>query len=135
VPEPTPTPEINPATGLPDVPDGYFWRVKHYWVEYHTAPTLWVQLRKRAPWPLWPTRSVLVASRETDAEDETQKVWIRGYWRWALADPESVPENVAHLAALVWRDQRVSVEQEAARTALVRALDEVAGDYPPKVLS
>lgn len=130
-----PDPATDPATGLPEVPEGYFWRVRHFWEEFQTAPTLRVQLRRHKPWPLLPRRSVLVAQRQSVARDETTTIYINGRSRYAYGNPEAVPGAVRDLATLVYRDQWLALQQEAIRVALMGALDEVAGDYPPKVLA
>lgn len=120
--------EIDEATGLPVLPDGYFWRVRDYTVEIrrNLPPGPWYresyygepqtsgdfEKRVRTVGRRWPRKPLIeVESRVVNRSEAV----------WAVAGEVVTRDNLLSLA----RSALADWEDALAREALL-------GDYPPK---
>lgn len=133
---------IDPKTGLPEVPEGYFWRVTESgfeWGEFYREPRplLTVDLRKRDP-KRWYHRSAPSHSVQSiDLAIYTDESYQRdGYsWsepKWRDHSDEDYQNIIGNAAVKLYERNQVSLEQAAIRERTRTAVAKIVGDYPPK---
>lgn len=132
---------IDPKTGLPEVPEGYFWRVTKSgfeWSEYREPhPLLTVDLRKRDP-KRWYHRSEPSHSvQSVNLSIYTDKMYTRdGFYypepKWRDHSDEDYQNIIRNAAVKLYERNQVSLEQAAIRERTRAAVAKIVGDYPPK---
>lgn len=133
--------ELDSETGLPVLPDGYFWRVtfeNFEWGNYSDPrPSVRVDLRKNLP-NTWYRRnksqSVLHHVGELFDRDATFRrpgTMYREY-RWIEHQDEEIQAFIVDLAKTVYRKHQVALEQVKIRQKTYAQADRFEGDYPPK---
>lgn len=136
---------IDPRTGLPEVPEGYFWRVtksgfewSHGWGRYwEPHPLLTVDLRKRDP-KRWYHRSETSHSVQSiDLAIYTDESYQRdGHpWsepKWRDHSDEDYQNIIRNAAIKLYERNQASLEQAAIRERTRAAVAKIMGDYPPK---
>lgn len=129
--------ELSLETGMPVLPENYFWHVKFETSPYFTVPSLYVQIRKRHRFGFW---SLVVGDNvglgyvdPRDAEAGRTSRSDREYDLVPLP-VEYYPEQILKLAenVLALREEQFAEEEQykefwAAKKAL-------SGNYPPKKL-
>jgi hypothetical protein len=128
--------EIDPITGMPEVPPGYFWRV---WVgqdnSFNYYDTISVQLRKHEPRWWSKNRSVLVSCKEAWARSSNETEGpIHGYPRYWPMDPDTIHENIRRFAFDVYAQHEEELIYHQRWTESKAKLKAIVGDYPPKKL-
>lgn len=132
--------DIDPATGLPEVPENYRWKVRFVESEYRLYPTLTVALQKkgRAFWKTLEDASYRLGWENDPTKFELERMhkdlvsW-RGY-KYALIDPSEYPEYILDAANKVLIKQARSIERETWDKKLNETQTALAGTYPPKSL-
>lgn len=134
--------EIDPATNMPVVPEGHFWRVKFenhgYYRERYSVT---VQLRKKhqgfKEWfeYNWFGKSYLVASHSVNLFYHGTKVWdADGYYYLEPVLPKDWAASVKQAYEGVLARLEEYLESLEYQAAAKTAIKELAGDYPPKKL-
>jgi hypothetical protein len=112
---------INPETGLPSLPGGYFWRVENA-SRYSTDPSaiivrLMQKIVRKVSYPVklhwWSLRYTTLTN------EEHEEVYITGHYAKGV-HPQAILD-AANVCIKKW-------EQEKIRNSLL-------GDYPPKSLN
>lgn len=115
--------DINYTTGLPELPEGYWWRVKREDIE-HYGSWVSVNIMRRVP----------KRSFWTDKPHPTKTttvVFVYSYERWEKFASATAPKvRIFEIAAHVLRkaEDRWRTENQADEVT------DLLGDYPPKRL-
>lgn len=118
---------IDPSTGLPELPEGHFWRVETFEVAIWRKWTVH-SIRKRR-WPRSPVTEVVDhEERVVFQRQETMSWWVSG-----IAMPDASFDRVTEANLLpraiamygFWK-KCMAEHNESAR---------ITGDYPPKTIN
>jgi len=126
--------EIDEATGLPVLPDNYYWQVEVVWERYQSVPTAFVTLRKRRSWVSIAEDSVLMGALHPDDIAEGRDTYTR---RRDLVkiDPEKYSVCIARLAGKVLDKHAEQLIAEGYYARFRTEAKRLSGKYPPKSLN
>lgn len=132
---------IDESTGLPQVPEGFYWKVRYTlpgngtFDEWRTI--LNVALVKREPKWYNKDRVVPIQSRKISLQDG-ERYFRNSYGgqQPILIDPEDrdYSELVLEQATMIYKAHQVQLKSIDIKRRAVSALQKVSGDYPPKKL-
>lgn len=139
---------IDESTGLPVLPEGYFWHVSSRELRadedpfYYRAPEprIYVELRKEAPkkWYHRKPQYVSVQYRTVPLYTEDESYHVnevnRRAKKWIDVNEESVKAAILKAALTVYKSRQESLEQEAIQQETRAIVAKLTGSYPPKKL-
>lgn len=118
--------EIDVATNMPVVPEGYFWKVHVYWGDYDKLPSTTVELRKKRRF----------GSKRIAYLDD----WLAvrdpnvAYPELIRLLPEAYPKAIRELAEKVLRKNEKQLHDADYYARFAAAKKNLSGSYPPKKL-
>lgn len=122
---------LDDTTGLPVVPEGYFWRVEYD--KGHSGETwdhLVVQLRQTIA-PKWYKKN---RSRKVGhTYNRIHNIYLR-YTHDGMFNSDELPQLVLNMSQEVLRKHAEPIEFEANLVKLEKMGKSLTGDYPPKTL-
>lgn len=124
---------IDKATGLPELPPDYYWKVQVVWNDYSPVPGAWLILRKRKSWVALASEYVEFGS--LDPRDKAAgRPRNNRHHDLLKIDPADYAAAIASVADAVLEKHAESLAAEAFRAKFKSAKNALSGKYPPKKL-
>ena len=124
-------PTLDDTTGLPVVPEGYFWRVRWKYEANLGWFNLSVSLRETLP-SRWYKKN---RSRKVNKSTERiRHIYPRYSSLEEMFNVDDLRPNVVAMADYVLRLEEKAIKFAAMRKTLYTELEKLEGDYPPKTL-
>lgn len=128
---------VDEATGLPELPEDYFWRVRHTRNnEYDLNGYIHVSLMKNLP-PKWykKNRVEFIHYKKFDLDDRDREYQTCRYKTHMIVDPDKYEQIVFRLAAVVLEERKDQLEAAELNHRAKAELKRITGDYPPKSIN